>query len=319
MSRTRDQFRSIIVPVDGSRLAEGAIPYALAIAERAGSTVRFVLVHPGHYPPLLIEPPKVYLKELTNRFRKRLGRSLSSIILNGAVAPSLVRHAREIKADLVVMTTHGHGGLRRAWLGSVTDQMIRSLEVPVLAVRAAEGAVLPESVSISEILVPLDGSPLAESVLEPTVELARSNNAKISLLQVVQPVFLAAEPGLPYPAGYDEQLTIVQREAAQDYLQDIVEQLRRDGVDATGIAVLGRGTADTILNLARPARVSLVALATHGRGGFRRLVLGSVADRLVRGSDVPILVIPPPRKARRPATTPSTMRALTLAEEVAYV
>src|SRR5215212_9167057 len=139
MSRTRDHFRSIIVPVDGSRLAEGAIPYALAIAERAKSKVRLVLVHPENYPPLLIEPAKVYLKELTGRLRKRLGQSLSSIILNGPTAASLVRHAREIEADLVVMSTHGHGGLRRAWLGSVTDQIIRSLEVPVLAVRAAEG------------------------------------------------------------------------------------------------------------------------------------------------------------------------------------
>src|SRR5918994_189326 len=99
-------FRSIIVPVDGSRLAEDAIPYALALAERAHSKVRFVLVHSDQFPPLLIEPPTVYLKGLTQRFGERLGRSLSSIILKGPVAKCLVRHAREIGADLVVMTSH---------------------------------------------------------------------------------------------------------------------------------------------------------------------------------------------------------------------
>src|SRR5215208_2220143 len=124
MSRTHDSFRSILVPVDASPLAEEAIPYALAIAERAQSKVRFVLAHPDHYPPLLIEPAKVYLKELTRRFRERLERKLSSVVLNGPAAPSLVRHCREIGADLVVMTTHGRGGIRRAWLGSVTDELI---------------------------------------------------------------------------------------------------------------------------------------------------------------------------------------------------
>jgi nucleotide-binding universal stress UspA family protein len=97
-------FRSIVVPVDGSPLAEGAIAYALALAERTHSKVQFVLVHPDQYPPLLIEPARRYLSELTERYRSRLGASLSSMILTGAPAASLVRHIREIGADLVVMS-----------------------------------------------------------------------------------------------------------------------------------------------------------------------------------------------------------------------
>jgi len=128
-------FRSIVVPVDGSALAEGAIPYALALAERTGSKVRFVLVHPDQYPPLLIDSARVYLTELTERFRPRLGASLSSIILNGPAASSLVQHVSDIGADLVVMTTHGRSGIERAWLGSVADEVIRSIEVPVFVLR----------------------------------------------------------------------------------------------------------------------------------------------------------------------------------------
>jgi nucleotide-binding universal stress UspA family protein len=174
------------------------------------------------------------------------------------------------------------------------------MEVPVITVRAQEGAEQTETVKIPEILVPLDGSPLAESVLAPVAALARITGAKVSLVQIVQPVLLATDPALPLPSGYDDQLTAIQRDAAQDYLRDIAEELRKQGIEASGTAVLGGATAATILDLARPERVGLVALATHGRGGVRRLVLGSVADKVVRGAEVPVLIIrPASRRAKR--------------------
>jgi nucleotide-binding universal stress UspA family protein len=303
-------FQSILVPLDGSPLAEQAIPVALAIAERAGSKVRLVLVHQELSPLLLMESAKVYatnllaiqasesdyLEALTGRLRKRLGRALSSAVIEGPVASTLAEYIRDIGADLVVMTTHGRGGIRRAWLGSVTDQLIRTLQVPVLAVRAREGAAVTERVSVPEILVPLDGSPLAEAVLEPAAALARLWGAKVSLVQIVQPVLPATDPALPFPSGYDEQLTAIRRDLAQDYLRDMAEGLREQGIEATGVAVLGGATADTLLDLARSERVGLVALATHGRGGVRRLALGSVADKLVRAADMPVLVVRPSGK-----------------------
>jgi nucleotide-binding universal stress UspA family protein len=294
-----------VVPVDRSRLSEQALPIALAIAQRAGSKVRLVLVHQALSPLLILEPPQVYtrtrlaiqtseneyLKALASRSRKQLGRALSSAALKGPVASTLAEYIRDVGADLVVMTTHGRGGVRRAWLGSVTDQLIRTLDVPVLAVRAREGAAQGETVSVPEILVPLDGSPLAEAVLKPMAALARIWDAKVSLVQIVQPVLLSTDPALPFPSGYDEQLTGIQRDAAQDYLRDIAERLRQQGIDAFGVAVIGGGIADTIHDLARPDRVGLVALSTHGRGGARRLALGSVADKLVRAAEVPVLVV----------------------------
>jgi nucleotide-binding universal stress UspA family protein len=293
-------FHSILVPLDGSRLAEQALPTAIALAERTKAKVRFALVHPEHYPPLLIEPARVYLKQLTLRFRGQLGRSLSSIVLVGPVAPSLARHAREIGADLVVMTTHGRSGVSRAWLGSVTDQLIRMLEVPVLVVRAPDPDAEANPMSFSRILVPLDGSALAETVLEPAAALAQLCQATIGLVQVVQPVFLAAEPALPYPAAYDDELTALERNAAEEYLRRVGHRLQNVGVDTSEAAVLGSGpTAESILELARPDQVGLVALATHGWGGLRRLMLGSVADKLVRSAAVPVLVVPPTRRARQ--------------------
>lgn len=313
-------FRSILVPVDGSRLAEEAIPFALAIAERAHAKVRFALVHPDPFPPLMIDPPRVYLKELTQRFRERLGRSLSSIILNGPVAPSLAKHAREIGADLVVMTTHGRGGLRRTWLGSVADQLMRTIQVPLLVLHPQEGGSLPP-VTVSEILVPLDGSSLAETALQPAAALATLWDAEMSLIQVIHPIVVASDPALPFPTGYDDDLTAIRRESAQDYLHDLAKGLREHGVRASGVAVVSyTGVAQTLLDLANPERISLVTMATHGRGGVRRLVLGSVTDKLVRGAQVPILVVPPKRTPRRLGSVRPKKKspAIRTAKEIAY-
>jgi len=198
------------------------------------------------------------------------------------------------------MTTHGRGGLRRAWLGSVTDQLIRTSEVPILVVRPSETKAAESFVKLTEILVPLDGSPLAEAVLEPAAALARLWDAEVSLVQVVRPVVLTSDPPLPFPTGYSDQITKIRRESAQDYIRDVAERLRESGVKASGVAVIGVEVAETLLALARPEHTSLVAVATHGRGGLRRLVVGSVADKLVRAGEVPVLVVRPTgRRSRR--------------------
>jgi nucleotide-binding universal stress UspA family protein len=308
-------FRSIVVPVDGSPLAEQAIPVALEIARRAESTVRLVLVHRELSPLLIMEPAEVYtrtvlafykyesdyLRRLAEQVEEKLGRPVTTAALKGPVLSTLTDYLADIGPDLVIMTTHGRGGIRRAWLGSVTDHLIRTSKVPVLCVRAREGEVSLDQVRAPEILVPLDGSPLAEAALEPVAALARLWDARVSLVRVVQPVLLSTDPALPLPTGYDEQLTAAERNAANDYLRDLAERLRGQGITATGVAVLGHGTAETILDLASSSRVGLVALATHGRGGMRRLALGSVADKLVRGAEVPVLVVRPstPRRAKK--------------------
>jgi nucleotide-binding universal stress UspA family protein len=241
-----------------------------------------------------------YLRSVVARLRERLGRALSSAVLQGPVAQTLTRYIRELGTDLVVMTTHGRGGIRRAWLGSMADRLIRSSEVPILVVRPSEPKAAEPSVGLTEILVPLDGSPLAEAVLEPVATLARLWDAEVSLVQVVRPVVLTSDLPLPFPTGYSDQVTRIRREAAQDYIRDVAERLRESGVKASGVAVIGGGVAETLLDLARPERVSLIAVATHGRGGARRVVLGSVADKLVRAAEVPVLVVRPTgRRARR--------------------
>jgi nucleotide-binding universal stress UspA family protein len=286
------RFRSILVPLDGSRLAEQAIPVAQAIAQRARCKLKLVRVHqpsivthPGaDYTKLELTRQKAereYLKSVTTALREQLGRMVSSAVLRGSpVAQTLATYTRELGADLVVMTSHGRGGFSRAWLGSVTDQLIRSAEVPVLVVRAGEAGAARPAWEAGEILVALDGSPLAEAALEPAIEVARLWDAELSLLQV--------------------EFTALRRESAHEYVRDVAERVRESGVRASGVAVIGSNVPETLIELAQPERVSLMVVATHGRGGVRRMVLGSVADKVVRGAKVPVVVVRPTgRRARR--------------------
>jgi nucleotide-binding universal stress UspA family protein len=304
-------IQSIVLALDGSSLAEQAIPMAQAIAERAHAKLKLVLIHE---PNPLMEPGPVYakielamqkadreyLKSATARVRERLGRAVSSAVVQGIpVAQTLSTYSRELGADLIIMTTHGRGGIRRAWLGSVADQMIRSSEIPILVIRPTEKGEAKLPAELKEILVALDGSPLAEAALEPATGLARLWDAEISLVQVVRPVILTG-PHLVFPSGYSDQVTQIRRESAQDYIRDVAERLRESGVKANGVAVIGGAVPETLIDLGAPERISLMVVATHGRGGMKRLVLGSVADKLVRGANVPVLVVrPTSRRARR--------------------
>jgi nucleotide-binding universal stress UspA family protein len=316
MAQVSVPFKSVLVPLDGSSLAEQALPLAGRIARLVGGKLRLALVH--QLPPAPLDPiaakmftsielasrksERAYLRGRQARLREEGFKLSSAVTLTGAVGPALAQYVRELGVELVVMATHGRGGVRRAWLGSVADYLIRHLELPVVLVRPAEeGAAAPaRPAEGGQILVPLDGSALAEEALQPAAALARAWSAELALLQVVTPVLTVTDPALPPPSAYDAEFTTLSRDAAQDYLDDIAERLRGEGLRVTGAAVVGWNTVDTILEVARPERVALIAIATHGRGGLRRLALGSVADKLVRAADVPVLVHRPSgtRKAK---------------------
>ncbi len=319
MSYSTD-FKSILVPLDGSAFAEQALPFATELAKRGGGSLHLVLVH--HLQSATIDTATInmfnhvetaartceqaYLDGSAAKLRAAGIDVGSAVTLDGPTAPSLAQYVRDAGIELVVMATHGRGGIQRAWLGSVADQLIRSLQVPVLLVRPTEQGTVP-ALTKGQILVPVDASTLAEEVLEPAAKLARIWDREISVLQVVAPVALAQDAMVAISAAYDEELTSLRREQAQPYVDGVADRLRGRGLRASGAAVVGTLVAETILTTARSGEVSLIAVATHGRGGLQRLALGSVADKLVRGADVPVLVYRPTgaRKER-----PSNLRAV---------
>lgn len=321
-------FRSILVPLDGSPFAEQAVPLALAIGRAARSKVRLVLVHQAPATPLSVEAARFYasmelairkserdyLRRLATQSRKPPGPQVVSALLSGPVDTTLTHYVRASQAALVVMSTHGRGPLHRAWLGSVADHLIRNLEVPVLLVRPREG----ESVSgapsrIKQVMVPLDGSPLAEAALVPAAALARLLGAEVKLLQVLEPLIVDTTPMGPHSLGYEAEITALRRSEAHDYLKGMTERLGQEGVRASALAVLGPTVAETILDMARREGADVIAVATRGHGGIRRLAFGSTADKLVRAAEVPVLVVrptKPPRPAARSKLTKRRTHAL---------
>jgi nucleotide-binding universal stress UspA family protein len=307
MAHDPSSFRSILVPLDGSPFAEQAVPLASRIAQRSGSKLRLAFVHKLPAAPVDCAAAKLFtsIEEVTRKAERAYLRGIqaklreggirlsSAVTLTGDPGPALAQYAGEMAIDLVVMATHGRGGIRRAWLGSVADHLIRHLQVPMLLVRPTKGVEPQGWPAAGRILVPLDGSPFAEQALEMGATLARTLDTEVTLLQVVPPVLPLPDPALPGPSAYDEELTELCRAQVQDYLDDVVERLRARGLRATGVAAVGWNTVESILDVARPEQIALVVLATHGRGGLRRLALGSVADQLVRGADVPVLVCRP--------------------------
>ena len=301
-------FRSVLLPLDGSPFAEHAIPWAAAIARNPRARLRLALVHQSPSPPPLDQSSarlytkvelavrkaeRQYLREVAGRIKKGGAIQLATASLSGSPAPALTEYVREVGVDLVVMTTHGRSGLQRAWLGSVADRLVRTLEIPMLLVRPKEGeADMPEP-RVEEILVPLDGSRRAEAALPPALGMAWLFGARLALVQAVEPVVRMVGAPLVLPQLLHEELTAMRRREAQDYLEDLAERIGETGLATRAAAVLSGSAIAGIEAAARSPGVGMIALATHGRGGLRRLVLGSVADKLVRTGELPVLVTRP--------------------------
>jgi nucleotide-binding universal stress UspA family protein len=298
----------IVVPLDGSRFAEHALPYALAVSRKMGAPIHVTHVHAVRTPVYSSElggvsdwEPSVqaweeeYLHQVSDRLASRTTEPVKAVMLDGPTAESLAEYSQDMHAELVVLTTHGRGAFSRFWLGSTTDKLIRRSPAPLLVVHGAEESDpdLDREVQLSHCLLPLDGSAFAEQVLAPAQKLGGFFASDYSLLRVFEdPVAVGYPP--PYPlddleAGPRENL----RKEAQEYLDRIADAMRRDGerVDTT-VAESVHPTSG-VLNYVQGGAINWIALSTHGRKGLARFLLGSVADKVVRGTPVPVFVVHP--------------------------
>lgn len=301
-------YTRILVPLDGSTYSERALPMALALARQAAAEVELVHVHDQPVAPGLgstydtrldadvREMRRAELEAVAERLREETDVPLRATVLEGPVAPTLAAYAANHLPALIVMTTHGRGGLSRLWLGSVADALVRRSEVPVLLIRgedALSGDATPPV--FRHVLIPLDGSPRAESVIEHAVRLGIPGATRYTLLTVVAPTLIAAHsyPGVSIPLDSGE-LERRQQEA-QTYLDRVADELRQavesPAVEVTTRVAVHLQVAPAVLEAAASERADLIALTTHDRGAVSRLALGSVADKLVRGAESPVLVI----------------------------
>lgn len=315
-------YRTIMVPLDGSPLGEYALPLALGLARSSGATVDFVHVCTSLGPnvfggeldaPVLGESrheqmherARAYLNQLAGSLSTRWEVVITATVLDGRAADRLCDHALASGADLVVMTTHGYGSLARAWMGSVADKLVRRLPMPVLLARPHEEALdLLEEVHervFEHVLIPLDGSALAEEILDPALALGALMDARYTLMQAIEVPMLGYAPAAQV-AGLDERVVEQWRAEVRAYLDRVAERLRARGLEVhTHVALAPPALA--IIDYAREHAADLIALSTHGRGGLARLILGSVADKVVRGADVPVLI----QRPRGELATPAAM------------
>ncbi|MEA2762593.1 MAG: hypothetical protein QOD47_1877 [Gemmatimonadaceae bacterium] len=306
-------YKVIMVPTDGSGFDREAIRVALRIAERSKAKVRLVRVlesdsffgttAEAHWTTMSDERGRSdrtsalsELYTLAAECRSGCTAEITVDLHGGPVADVLQGYARRHDIDLIVMSTHGRTGVSRLSLGSVTDSLIRHTSIPVLVVKPAESYLHPQlDHAFKKIVVPLDGSTLAEQVLPRVLTLAKLEGSEVSLVQVLVPKSYSQkeipDPDLPW---WDKDVSI-----AQAYLFRMASRLRRNGLSVTTDIVIGEDPAHAIGDFASREKADLIAIATHGRGGVARMLRGSVADALMHSGRMSMLVLKPDEAAQR--------------------
>jgi nucleotide-binding universal stress UspA family protein len=321
IERRKAMYHSILVPLEGSAFAEQALPVAFEIARRSSASVTLLRVHvplaPAFaegYPPFeyhieqgVRERATTYIQDVARRYADPKV-PVTPLVLDGTVTDTVCDHVRSSGTDLVVLSTHGRGPLARFWLGSVADELIRKLRLPVLAVHPHEEGSVPSN-KFRHILIPLDGSPLSEEIIEPAVALGVLGNAEYTLVRFISPTIIGGATisdvgGVMVDETLLHRLEEVHAEArreAETYLRAIAEGLRKRGLKVQTRVLDSEQPALAVLAQARDLKADLIAIATHGRSGVNRLLLGSVADKVLRGASVPVLLDHPITEAKAAA------------------
>ena len=286
-------IESVLVPLDGSALAEEALPLGQALALRAGVPLRLVRVIDRDRT----SEAERQAEHAVSEAARQAGVEAQLRVRAGDAAEEILREAGDLPRPLIVMTTHGRSGIGRWLIGSVADRVVRGGAAPVLLLRS--GTSLGDAQGFRRLLVPLDGSALAEDALPLAVTLAHVFAAEVHLARVAETTRLFTLTGTsqsPIPDTLLEEMVADLEAEAGAYLRPVVERLRPEGVPLRAV-VLDGIPVEALLAYTATHEIDLVVLATHGRGGFNRLVLGSVAERLLRQGQTPILMVPPMRGA----------------------
>jgi nucleotide-binding universal stress UspA family protein len=322
-------YTTIVVPLDGSPFAERALPLALALARRMGASVELLHVDEGSWedvshPRGSARGARDALDALRGRYTRLAGRLATSThvpvvatVLTGPPVDAIRRHVEDDHTGLIVMATHGEGRLGRLWLGSVAEPLVRHLRTPVLLVRP--GAMGTASLEVGaasarifrRVLVPLDGSVLAEAVLPHALSLGDDDHTGYTLVTVVtaQPARTQPFPSRTAPRQQEqfEQAAVAE---AERYLTNVADEMRQCGGTISTRVLVHSDAARAILDLAHEGKFDLITLSTHGRGALKALWFGSVADEILRGARVPLLLLRPaelPARADAPGVTPHSV------------
>lgn len=292
-------YRKILLPIDGSAEAERVLVYLPQLAIPGETTLvlvnvvesfRYAMAASRHTPPDFLEHlrsgAEAYITEQRNALQSA-GYRVEAYVVEGDAAGSILQVAATAQADLIGMTTHGRSGFVAWALGSVAERVISEADLPVFLVRRSS---LPTGDNFRHILMPLDGSPLAEQALPQASALAQASQAKLLLLQVAQ-TFDEGNRRILFRGEAEAENTLAQwRADAQAYLERLAQQMRAEGIDCA-YRVLAGDVAQAIVEAAQEEKADLLVMSTHGRSGLQRWVYGSVSGKVLRSLACPLLLI----------------------------
>lgn len=302
----------MLVPLDGSEPAEKVLVYAKELAARLDLDVSLLYVCTKEEYQVLpmhrsyVERLAEQVKTQTAAVRASMGgpskgkvAQVSGRVTVGYPAEEILRYADENKIDLILMSTHGRSGMKRWVLGSVADKVLRASRLPVLLVRSGTSDETPyDKWPRRKLVVPLDGSKVAESVLPHLEALAKQkglDGIEVLLLQVSEPPEIQSDYPASMPLTWEEHVkeeTARRKRGAEQYLATVEKRLKDAGLNARSEALVGK-PAQVIVDYCSKDGFNLIVMATHGRSGLSRWAFGSIAERVLQGTTSPIVVIRP--------------------------
>ena len=297
-------FERILVPLDGTPLAEQALGPAASLSRATGAELHLATV----LMPTLMGLPDIpddatpgatqseYLDNVLERVKGAgVANASAKLLRSDHVVEGLEEYRKEVGADLTVMCTHGRGPVERAWLGSVADRLVRASDAPILLVRGAAPEERPDvntEFRFRRILVPLDGSHLSRQALDTATKLAPNGEAVFVLTRIIEPPHKLGSWWLPDAADRTPTQVDKARAVAQAKL-DLEVQAFGPGHKVEAVTEFASPVAKGILDMADTHDADVIVIATHGRKGVGRLMLGSVADKVIRGANRPVLLVRP--------------------------
>ncbi|HEU0022194.1 MAG TPA: universal stress protein [Dehalococcoidia bacterium] len=295
-------FKRILVPLDGSQFAEQVLPYAEILAKPDQMSVTLLrVVEPMSYKVVAASRgipadqarasmeaySQEYLEQVAASFREQ-GMPVLAKVLEGAVAGCIVDEGSNEPGTLIVMSTHGRSGIGRWVFGSVTNKVLQTATNPLLIVHSTDEPISKAEIAIKRIIVPLDGSELAEQVLPWAEILAQGMKAEVELFQVIEPILPEAADVLR--GIYPRDINVELRKQAEEYLEGIARPLRERGLSVCSTVEEG-DPPSRILEAGGRQTDALIAMSTHGRSGIARWVLGSVTDKVIHSTASPLLIV----------------------------
>ena len=296
-------YSKMLIPLDGSKTAEKVLPYARYLASKFKIPIELLAVidiaelathisaEKARYLNTMIEDgvraSTAYLRGIATTFPDA---KVTCTVEKGRAEDTIIEKGEGDTGLLITMATHGRSGLNRFLLGSVAEKVLRGSGNPLLLIRASDEAKAEGEARLTSIVVPLDGSELAESVLPGVVTMAKIFDVEVHLFRAYQVPYNAYTGDDGYTVNYEE-LNAALRDESNEYLEKKVAELKKLGVKKVSALTKEGFAGDEIIALGRKTPDNLIAMCSHGRSGVRRFVLGSVTETVVRHCGDPVLVV----------------------------